>query len=140
MTSRIENEESAVRETLSWVLGLVLVGLAGNAVAQSGPDGGDWRSYASDRSSSKYSPLDQIDRSNVHRLEVAWKWKNIDLQASSGGGGMFGNLFETTPIAIGGTLYMSSGDGRAAAIDGATGETEWIFDPKDYGWEKGGSG
>ncbi|MDX1383708.1 MAG: PQQ-binding-like beta-propeller repeat protein [Thermoanaerobaculia bacterium] len=118
----------------------MLVGLAAAAPAlgQSGTDGGDWRSYAADRASTKYSPLAQIDATNVDRLEVAWHWKNVDLTAGGGGGGMFGNLFETTPIAIGGRLYMGSGGGRAAAIDGATGATLWVFDPEEYGFEGSG--
>src|SRR5690554_7209449 len=41
-----------------------------DAVAQ---DYTTWRSYAGGAHSSQYSALDQINKSNVHRLEVAWK-------------------------------------------------------------------
>ncbi|MEE2777588.1 MAG: PQQ-binding-like beta-propeller repeat protein [Acidobacteriota bacterium] len=110
------------------------------ALAMAQTSAGDWRSYAADHGSTKYSPLDQIDRTNVDRLDIVWRWKNVDIERGGGAGGPFGNVFETTPIAIGGKLYMSSGAGRAAAIDGRTGETLWVFEPKEFGWDKGGRG
>ena len=34
----------------------------------------EWRHYAADRASTKYSPAAQVDASNVAALEVAWRW------------------------------------------------------------------
>ncbi len=39
---------------------------------------GEWRHYAGDAASTKYSPLDQITRANVNRLEIAWRWSSLD--------------------------------------------------------------
>ncbi|WP_394836328.1 hypothetical protein LVJ94_05420 [Pendulispora rubella] len=39
---------------------------------------GEWRYYASDLASSKYSPLRQISRSNAGRLAEAWSWTSPD--------------------------------------------------------------
>ena len=36
----------------------------------------DWRYYAGDAHNTKYSALDQINESNVKRLQVAWRWKS----------------------------------------------------------------
>jgi len=35
---------------------------------------GEWRHYAADRASTKYSPLDQINPSNVGQLREVWRW------------------------------------------------------------------
>src|SRR5256886_14049935 len=39
---------------------------------------------------------------------------------------------ESTPLMIGGVLYTSTTLSQVAAIDAATGETKWVFDPKVY--------
>ncbi len=36
----------------------------------------EWRHYASDQFSTRYSPAALIDRENVDRLEVAWRWRS----------------------------------------------------------------
>ncbi len=52
---------------------------AGPAEAQYGaPAGGEWRSYAGDSGSTKYSPLDQITADNFGDLEVLWHWRSVD--------------------------------------------------------------
>ena len=38
----------------------------------------DWPSYGGDNGSRKYSALDQINSSNVVRLETAWEWDSVD--------------------------------------------------------------
>src|SRR6476619_6574350 len=38
----------------------------------------EWRYYAGDAASTKYSPLAQITRDNVKDLEVAWRWSSVD--------------------------------------------------------------
>src|SRR5712691_9117551 len=38
----------------------------------------EWRVYGGDNGSTRYSPLDQINRSNVHRLKVAWVFHTGD--------------------------------------------------------------
>ena len=39
---------------------------------------GEWRSYGADYASTKFAPLDQINRNNVHTLSIAWRWASID--------------------------------------------------------------
>jgi len=82
----------------------------------------EWRYYGSDAASTKYSPLDQIDASNVGKLHIAWSW-----QAQNFGGHAEFN-WEATPLMVGGRLYTTAGTRRdAVAIDAATGETLWMF-------------
>ncbi len=52
---------------------------AGPAEAQYGASAsGEWRSYAGDTGSTKYSPLDQITPENFADLEVLWHWRSVD--------------------------------------------------------------
>ncbi|MCE2541731.1 MAG: PQQ-binding-like beta-propeller repeat protein, partial [Acidobacteria bacterium] len=52
---------------------------ASPAEAQYGaPADGEWRSYAGDSGSTKYSPLDQITADNFGDLEVRWHWQSVD--------------------------------------------------------------
>jgi glucose dehydrogenase len=39
---------------------------------------GEWRNYFGDTNGTKYSPLRQIDRTNVGSLRVAWRWASAD--------------------------------------------------------------
>jgi len=91
-------------------------------VAQHGTDKGEWRYYAGDAGSTKYSPLDQITRENVKDLRLAWRWKGQNF-----GPAPEFNL-EATPLMIGGVLYTTIGTRRdVVAIDAATGETLWMW-------------
>jgi quinoprotein glucose dehydrogenase len=90
--------------------------------AQKGAANGEWRFYGGDAGSTKYSPLDRIDASNVKQLEIAWRWKAENF------GPRPDYNWETTPLMIGGVLYFTAGSRRdAVAVDGATGETLWMY-------------
>ena len=38
----------------------------------------EWRQYAADNASSKYSALNQIDAQNFSSLKVAWTWRSVE--------------------------------------------------------------
>jgi quinoprotein glucose dehydrogenase len=96
--------------------------LGGVPSAQRGASAGDWRFYGGDAGSTKYSPLDRINAANVKDLRIAWRWK-----ADNFGPDPEYNL-QATPLAINGILYTTAGTRRhVVAIDGATGETLWMF-------------
>src|SRR4051794_13352790 len=38
----------------------------------------EWRNYAGDKASSKYSPLMQINKNNFKDLKIAWTWHSAD--------------------------------------------------------------
>ena len=94
---------------------------------------GEWPAYAGTYASARYSPLTQIDRANARDLHVAWRWKSPD-QAVKGANPKVGptRANESTPLMVGGTLYTSTSLSQVAAIDAASGETKWVFDPKVY--------
>ena len=90
-------------------------------LAQSGAVNGEWRSYGGDEGSTRYSPLDQINRDNVKDLKIAWTWKSDNF-----GRAEFKN--ESTPIMANGILYFTAGDRRAVvAVDAGNGETLWVW-------------
>ncbi|MDX1382882.1 MAG: pyrroloquinoline quinone-dependent dehydrogenase [Thermoanaerobaculia bacterium] len=119
------------RRLCGWVLGAVIFGLpAVPAAAQSGAPDGDWPHYAGDQGSTKYSPLDQIDRDNFARLRVAWRWRSGDEDVDQSDVRL--GAFRGTPLKVGGRLFQPTGLSRVAAIDPATGETLWLYDPRSY--------
>ena len=89
---------------------------------QSGAKNGEWRTYGADLGSTRYSPLDQINRENFSKLEVAWRFKTDNL------GPRPEFNFESTPLMVNGVLYSTAGSRRAViALDAATGELLWKF-------------
>jgi len=104
---------------------------------------GEWRYLNSDPMSTRYSPLDQIDRNNFKDLKIAWRWKPaIGPAPSSLGGTAQGNgdprlaiyKSESTPIMANGVLYTAAGGQRVvAAIDAATGRQLWVWMGMDEG-------
>ncbi len=96
-----------------------------SALAQTGTRNGEWRYWGGDAGSTRYAPLEQIDASNVAKLEIAWRWKSLPVQK----GAADANL-QATPIMVDGVLYTTTGVHQVAAIDPATGTTRWVFDPE----------
>src|SRR5437660_1722736 len=76
----------------------------------------------------RFSPLTEIDRTNVARLEVAWTVHTGDISDGSGGRSRSG--FETTPIVVDEVLYFSTPFNRVIALDPETGKERWSYDPK----------
>jgi quinoprotein glucose dehydrogenase len=71
-----------------------------------------WRQYAGGAHSSQYSALDQINKSNVGKLQMAWSYPIT-------GNSIF------NPIVVDGVMYVSAGGGSLAAVDAATGKEIW---------------
>ena len=111
---------------------LVVLAVAGAAsltsvTAQRGTRAGEWRSYNGDTGSTKYAPLDQINKSNVSKVEILWRRPAVDasLMARSPGLG-FSNNFRATPLMVNGVLYSPNGVGLVEAFHPGTGRTIWV--------------
>jgi len=94
-----------------------------------GAQSGEWPRYAADASSTKYSDAAQIDRTNVHRLEVVWESESPDYGLAESITQAPFPFFETTPVYHDGRLMLASGLGAAASLDPATGRPLWFFNP-----------
>jgi len=105
---------------------VALLCLSSSVGAQSGAKNGEWRSYAADTGSTRYSPLDQINAANFNKLEVAWRFKTDSL------GPRPEYQYEGTPLMIGGVLYATGGSRRAVfALDARTGELLWTHSEQE---------
>lgn len=126
-----------MRRTLALaVAGVALAGTLPTAQpappAQPTPPAGEWRYYAGDRASTKYSPLDQIRPDNVKGLRVAWRWSSPDNEIVKANPTARPGAYEDTPLMIGGALYTVTSLGQIAAIEPATGKTKWVYDPGSW--------
>lgn len=99
------------------------------------PDHGEWPVYGGTNAAAKYSPLAQIDRSNVSNLKTAWVWESPDAAIVAQNPGLRPGEFQCTPIMVGGVLYLSTAFCQICAVDAATGRTLWVHDPGT--WKKG---
>ena len=92
-----------------------------NPTPETAPEGSTatgWSLPGGDQGKRYYSPLTQIDRTNVQRLGLAWEF---DLETYRGQ--------EATPVLVGNKLIVSSNLGRVYAVDPATGDELWRFVP-----------
>ncbi|HYO83456.1 MAG TPA: PQQ-binding-like beta-propeller repeat protein [Bryobacteraceae bacterium] len=105
---------------------LCLVGILGSAE--------EWRHYGADPGGSKYSPLSEINRSNVKRLNPVWVFDSGDW--SDGRNASARSAFETTPIVVDGVMYVATSFHRLFALDADTGKILWEFDPKFDRWTR----
>src|SRR5690625_4205097 len=83
----------------------------------------DWGIYRGDKKGTQYSALDQINTENVHLLEPAWEYHHGDPAQP----GIYSN-----PIIIDGLLYFNTPKMNTVALNAATGEEVWRFDPSVY--------
>ncbi len=79
----------------------------------------DWMSVGRTYDEQRFSPLKQIDTSNVSRLGLAW-FADFDTNRSQ----------EGTPLEIDGVLYLSTAWSKVKAYDARTGRLLWAYDPK----------
>ncbi len=86
----------------------------------------DWPVYGHDAGGTRFSPLSQITRANVARLQVAWTY-HAGIPDMSG---MKHRppAFEATPLVVDGTMYLSTPTGVMIALDPATGSERWRHD------------
>lgn len=80
----------------------------------------DWPQYHRTTNGWRYSPLDQINKSNIGKLKVAWIAHGTDITHG----------IQQTPIVVDGIVYSITANNVVAAIDGKTGRKIWIHEPK----------
>ena len=90
----------------------------------------DWPVYGANAAGTRYSPLTEIRRENVARLEIAWTLHTGDVGDGRDSKIAAKTTFEATPILVDGTLYFPTPFGRVFAVDPETGKVRWRFDTK----------
>ncbi len=123
---------NAVASAILMAFALALAGCSKTADDRSGPAtegvtdamlaagvGDEWLTYGGDQEEQRFSPLDQVNDSNVDQLGLAWF---ADLDTARGQ--------EATPLVHDGTIYVSTAWSMVKAYDAKTGEPKWSFDPE----------
>src|SRR5262245_32379687 len=97
--------------------------VTGERLTNAARDPQQWMTYAGAYDGSRFSPLEQINRTNVARLALQWVF-----QTRVRGG------HETTPLVIDGVMYLTTPQNHAYAVDVRTGRPIWHYQrtlPKD---------
>ncbi len=78
----------------------------------------DWLAHGRDLNETRFSPLDQITAANVGSLGLAWSYDFPDTRGLEG-----------TPVVADGVMYVTGNWSVVHALDAATGEPLWVYDP-----------
>ncbi|MGB0580790.1 MAG: PQQ-binding-like beta-propeller repeat protein [Limisphaerales bacterium] len=97
---------------------ILTVILASSFVLQAAPKNVDWPVYLGGKERNLYSTLDQIDRSNVDKLKVAWTYDT----GEKGG-------YQANNLIVSGILFTPTATRKIVALDAATGKEKWTWDP-----------
>src|SRR5687767_15832311 len=116
----------------------VLVALVGFEPARAQNTVGEWTHYSGNAASHKYSPLDQINKDTIGKLQIAWRWASPDNAVIAANPTSRPGPYNDTPLMVGGVLYTVTSLGQIAALNPATGEAIWVFDPGN--WKTGRPG
>ncbi|SVE26519.1 uncharacterized protein METZ01_LOCUS479373, partial [marine metagenome] len=79
----------------------------------------NWMSHGRSYSEQRYSPLKQVNDTNVSKLGFAWYYDLDDH-----------NVVEATPIVVDGIMYVTGAMGKVYAMEATTGREIWYFDPR----------
>lgn len=82
----------------------------------------DWNSYLGDPKAGHYSPLTQINRSNVSALREVWRYESENLTEGEV------TQIQTNPLVIDGVLYGVSPTLAVFALDARNGQALWRFE------------
>lgn len=106
-----------MRTGARWLASLVFTLVAGWVCepAGSGQSLTGWTQYLGGPASSQYSSLDQINRSNVSQLEVAWTYPTGD-----------DNAYLFNPIVVDGVMIVQARNNSLVALDARSGEELWV--------------
>jgi alcohol dehydrogenase (cytochrome c) len=81
------------------------------------PEDDDWVSYRRTYDGGGYSPLKQIDTTNVGQLRSVWSYSVPD-----------NSRWFPTPIVVNGLMYVVEGGGRVLCFNAATGNLAWVHE------------
>ncbi|MBK5278359.1 MAG: PQQ-binding-like beta-propeller repeat protein, partial [Bacteroidia bacterium] len=118
--------------------GIIAFGLLGlvsckNTDLNEGPialqTGKDYPAYGGNNANNRYSPLLQINASNVNSLQVAWTYFANDKPDSTNKTPSSPREIQCQPIVVNGILYGTSAEINLFALNAGTGEQLWKFEP-----------
>lgn len=101
--------------------GLLLAGcsLADDPQSDDGSADSDWALHGRSVDGSRFSPLSNINSSNISKLGLAWSFK-VDPDRG----------LQATPIVVDGIMYVTGPYSVVYALDAVTGRELWRYDPE----------
>jgi alcohol dehydrogenase (cytochrome c) len=97
----------------------VALGGCGGHATRPAPDVG-WTSFGGTPDAARFSPLAEITTRNANQLGVAWTFTQ-DRRLG---------LWETFPVVVGDTMYLTTNTGEVVALDATTGRRRWSYAPQ----------
>ncbi|MEP6717415.1 MAG: c-type cytochrome [Terriglobia bacterium] len=88
-------------------LSLAISGGTAGAAGSLSKGNTDWTTYGADLASTRYAPLDQINKDNFNKLQIAWRLNTNNLGPTPD------RLYASTPLVVDGTLYVTAGTARS---------------------------
>src|SRR5262245_58491443 len=85
----------------------------------------NWLSYSGGYFSQRYSPLRQLDPSNVKNLELKWVVQN-----------QVAGAWQSSPIVVDGIMYLTQRPNDVMAVDAKTGRVFWVYQYRNSGREQ----
>jgi quinoprotein glucose dehydrogenase len=107
---------------------LAASGMAVTTLAIAAGEATQWPSVGGPSGGGRFTPLSDIQRSNLDQLKPVWEYRNGDF--SKGNDQHGATAFQVTPLMIDSTLYLCTPYNRVIALDAETGQPRWTFDPK----------
>lgn len=95
--------------------------------------GENWPTYGGNKAGNRYSPLTQIDTSNVQNLAVAWMYNAAEVPDTTDSKPQRPKAIQCQPIVIDGVLYGTTPELKLFALDAGTGKQLWKFEPSRDG-------
>ena len=85
--------------------------------------------YGGNKAGNRYSPLSQVNIDNVQKLQIAWKYFANNIPDTNGNRRVRPREIQCQPIVVNGILYGTSAELNLFALNAATGEQLWKFEP-----------
>ena len=95
--------------------------------------GKDYPVYGGNKAGNRYSPLDQINTTNVKNLQVAWMYNAAEATDPNDSKPQRARAIQCQPIVVNGVLYGTTSDLKLFALDAGTGKQIWKFEPSKDG-------
>ena len=105
------------RSVTGFRIAVIAALVAATGAIAAGQKSVDWPAYNGGVDGDHYSKLTQINRANVHKLQLAWRFDT----------GESGQM-QTNPLVVGRTLYGYTPTQKVIALDAASGQLQWKFD------------
>lgn len=90
------------------------------------PSSSDWIAYGGTNLAQRFSSATQITPANASQLEKTWEFNTGDKPHSDA----TPYAFQNTPLKVDNSVYVCTQSNQVFALDPATGEQQWHFDPQ----------